>query len=161
MPKNKKLNGLPHNLTNSFFGTERYYSCGFMADWIYNAARILNITECTIDILNQNISPNELNLHPLLINLKDLPTIINKELIGNGLPADFITEAKIRIEFTNFESNLKTFNCFPSLTDKEGNIYDKVQILEKAYENIFNPFVSKNVQYKKPNLLDKIKTLLK
>ena len=75
MPKCKNINGLPHNLTKSFFGTERYYKCGYMADWLLNAARKLQLTEATIDILNQTIHPAELNLYPLTVNLKDLPII--------------------------------------------------------------------------------------
>lgn len=140
MPKHKNLNGLPLNLTKSFFGTERYYKCGYMADWLLNSARRLQLTEATIDILNQTIQPTELNLHPLTVNLKDLPVIIDKVLKANGFPSDFITDAKIRVEFLNPNSHNKTIYCFPSMTDKEGHKYEPGRIIEHAYEDKFDPF---------------------
>lgn len=159
MPKRKNLNGLPHNLTKSFFGTERYYKCGYMADWLLNAARKLQLTEATIDILNQTIQPSELNLYPLTINLKDLPLIIDKELKANGFPSDFITEAKIRVEFLNPNTHSKTICCFPTLTDKEGHKYEPGRIIEDAYEDKFDPFDPVNIYPDKPPFFDKIKSI--
>jgi hypothetical protein len=160
MPKRKNLNGLPHNLTKSFFGTERYYKCGYMADWLVNAARKLQLTEATIDILNQTINPTELNLYPLTVNLKDLPIIISKELKANGFPSDFITEAKIRIEFLNPNTQSKTIYCFPTLTDKEGHKYEPERIIEDAYEDKFDPFAPVNIYPDRPSFFDKIKSIL-
>src|SRR5690349_14165858 len=97
MAKRKTLNGLPHNLTKSLFGTERYYKYGYMADWIFYAAKRLDISEVTIDILNNTIIPNSLSLYPLIVNIKDLKVIIEKELTSNGFAKEFIVEAKIEI----------------------------------------------------------------
>jgi hypothetical protein len=157
MPKRKNLNGLPHNLTKSFFGTERYYKYGYMADWLVNAARKLHLTEATIDILNQTFYPTELNLFPLTHHLKDLPNIIAKELKANGFPTDYITEAKIRVEFFNG----KTIYCFPTLTDKEGNKYEPGRIIEDAYEDEFDPFDPLNVYSNKPSFFDRVKSIFK
>lgn len=159
MPKRKNLNGLPHNLTKSFFGTERYYKCGYMADWLVNAARKLQLADATIDILNQTIHPAELNLYPLTANLKDLPNIIDKELKANGFPSDFITEAKIHVEFLNPNTHIKTIYCFPSLTDKQGHKYEPSRIIEDAYEDEFDPFATTNIYPDKPSFFAKIKSI--
>lgn len=154
MPKRKNLYGLPHNLTKSFFGTERYYKCGYMADWLVNAARELLLTEATIDILKQTIHPTELNLYPLAVNLKNLSHIIDKELKANGFPSDFITEAKIRVEFLNPNTDKKTIYCFPTLTDKEGHKYCPGHIIEHANEDNFNPFDPIIIYPDQPSFID-------
>ena len=159
MPKRRNLNGLPHNLTKSYFGTERYYKCGYMADWLLNAARRLQLTEATFDILNQTIHPTELNLYPLAINLKDLPIIIGKELKANGFPPDFIADAKIRFEFLNPNTRSKTIYCFPILVDREGHKYESGRIIEEAYEDPFDPFDPVNIYRTKPSIIDRIKSL--
>lgn len=161
MPKRKNLNGLPHNLTKSFFGTKRYYKCGYMGDWLLNAARTLKLTEATIDILNHTIHPAELNLYPLTANLKDLPFIIQKELKANAFPSDYITEAKIHIKFLNPNTHSKTIYCFPILTDREGHKYEPGRIIEEAYEDKFDPFDLINIYPDKLSLFNKIKSIFK
>ena len=88
MPKRKNLNGLPHNLVKSYFGTLRYSGkdnlAGYMADWIFNAAERLGVDTVILDITNQTIDPKELELLPLSYHLKDLQAIIRKELATNG-----------------------------------------------------------------------------
>lgn len=160
MAKRRNLNGLPHNLTKSFFGTERYYMCGYMADWILNAARRLSLSEATIDILKEEITPKKLNLHPLLINIKDLKPIIQKELLANGFTTDFIVEAKIRIEFLNPNTHNRTIYCYPYLVDKDGHKYEPGRIIEDAFEDNFNPFDSKNIYLKRKSLFEMIKSKL-
>lgn len=82
MPRRKNLNGIPHNITQSFFGTERYYRCGYMGDWLLNAARKPNITKASLNVLQASFSPTELNIHPLTYNAKTLKTVIDKEVWG-------------------------------------------------------------------------------
>ena len=159
MPKRKNLNGLPHNLTKSYFGTKRYYKCGYMTDWLINAATKLQLNEATIDILNQTIDPIELNLYPLKANLKDLPIIINKELKANGFPEDFVIEAKIRVEFLNHNAHSQTIHCFPTLTDREGHKYESGRIIEDAYEAKFDPFDPINMYPDKPSFFARIKSI--
>ncbi len=130
-----------------------------MADWLLNAARRLQLTEATIDILNQTIQPTELNLYPLTVNLKDLPLIIDKELKANGFPSDFITDAKIRVEFLNPNTHNKTIYCYPTLTDKEGHKYEPGRIIEDAYEDKFDPFDPINIYPDKPTFFDRIKSI--
>jgi hypothetical protein len=131
-----------------------------MADWLLNGARKLELTEATIDILNQTIVPSELNLHPLLINLKDLKLIIEKGLKINGFPMDFITDAKIRVEFSNLNTHNQKLYCFPTLTDKEGHKYESVRIIEEAYEDKFDPFDKKNIfPNRQFSFINKVKSL--
>lgn len=161
MPKLKNLNGLPHNLIKSFFGTERYYICGYMADWLFNAAEKLQLKEATIDVLKQNIYPPELNLHPLIVNLKDLHSIIDKELKANGFPPDFIAVASFRVEFLYPTLQSKILHCFPTFKDKEGHTFGPERIIEEAYERPFDPFDHKLSYPYKPSFFDKLKSIFK
>mgnify|MGYP003575094646 CR=1 FL=1 len=70
-----------------------------MGDWLLQASRRLNLKKASLDVLEAKFLPEELNLHPLLINAKTLKLIIDKELANNGFDADFIVEAKIDFEF--------------------------------------------------------------
>jgi hypothetical protein len=158
MPKRRNLNGLPHNLTKSFLGTLNYYHCGYMADWLVNAASRRNLSAATLDILNATIEPAELNLYPLLINLKSLKPILERELHANGFPLDFITEAKIKVEFLYANTRVRKVYCFPTLLDKEGRQYTAKRIVEYAYED-FDPFDPNNIYPTKPSVFDQMKSL--
>ena len=140
MPKRRNINGLPHNLTKSYFGTLRYYGKGYMADWLLNAARNLQVKIVTLDIVNSTITPKKMEELPLLYHLKDLKTIIQKELTQNGFDKDFIVDAKIIVEIPTTNINVKTLYCYPKLIDKEGRSYAPGRIIESAYEEHFNPF---------------------
>ena len=72
MAKRKNLNGIPHNLIRSFFGTERYYHKGYMGDWLLNAARKLDIHEGSLNVISAEFTPERLNIHPLVIHAKSL-----------------------------------------------------------------------------------------
>ena len=164
MAKRKNLNGLPRNLVDSYFGTLRYYKCGYMADWLVYAAKRIQKQEATLDILTATIDPPELNLYPLQIHLKDLNTIIQKELKQNQFPPDFIIEAKIKVQFFIDTRSPKLFYCFPTLIDKEGHKYEPGKILESAYEKDFDPFDKINLDpYNKlkDNLLLKLRNFFR
>jgi len=100
MAKTKTLNGLSYSLAHSYFSTINYYSKGYMSDWIVNSAFDIGIDNVQIDIINKEIFPKELMIRPLLINLDYLKHIIDKTLKSNGLPVDFIKEAKFDIKVT-------------------------------------------------------------
>ncbi|MCX2478186.1 hypothetical protein OQY15_03740 [Pedobacter sp. MC2016-15] len=78
MPRRKNLNGIPHNITKSFFGTERYYNGGYMGDWLLNAAKKLHLSNASLDVFQASFMPKQLNLRPLILNAQDLKGIINK-----------------------------------------------------------------------------------
>jgi hypothetical protein len=145
MPKRKNLKGLPHNFTKSFFGTERYYSRGYMGDWLSNAAMRLNLNTATLDVLSATFTPEELNLHPLTLNAKELKSIIEKELLSNGFANDFISEAKIIFQFSDQILNKRTIFCFPYMIDKEGKRYESDKIIEDVYIIHFDPFDEENI----------------
>jgi len=145
MAKRKNLKGIPHNFTKSFFGTERYYSRGYMGDWLSNAARRLNLKEATLDIMTATFSPAGLNLHPLNLHARDLKSIIEKELIRNGFEPGFILEAQIKFQFLESTVYKRTINCFPYMIDKEGKRYDTDVISEDVFEIHFDPFDELNL----------------
>jgi len=145
MPKRKNLRGIPHNFTKSFFGTERYYSRGYMGDWLSNAATRLNLKDATLDVMTATFTPKELNLYPLNLNAKDLKSLIEKELHGNGFPMSFITEAKINFQFLDSTRNKKTIYCFPYIIDSEGRRYETDKIIEEVFEIHFDPFDESNL----------------
>ncbi len=139
MPQKKRLNGLPHDLIKSYFATDKYCICGYMADWMLNAAIHLNINEIVIDIINQTHIPKELNFHPFTYELPFLRAIIEKALVHNGFDNDFIIEAKIKVDFTK---GSKEFVCHSWLVDRENNKYWIGPLTELSYGQEFNPFNS-------------------
>ena len=140
MPRRKNLNGIPHNITQSFFGTERYYKCGYMGDWLLNAARQLNLSSASLDVVKGSFEPEELNIHPLIYNAKTLKDIIEKELLANGFDVDFIVKAHIDFQFPDHKLYRSTIYCFPYLIDKDGRRYESGRIIADGYEPSFNPF---------------------
>lgn len=145
MAKWRNLNGIPHNITQSFFGTERFYSCGYMGDWLLHAARKLNLTNASFNVLEATFEPAELNLYPLVLHAKSLKTIIDKELLANGFDADFITEARIDFQFLNPNIYWVGIYCFPCLIDKTGRRYEPGRIIAEGLEPYFDPFDEKNI----------------
>ena len=150
MPKRKNLNGIPHNITQSFFGTQRYYERGYMGDWLLNAARQLNLLEASLDVLQGLFNPDELNIYPLTYHAKTLKSIIEKELLANGFDAGFISDAKIDFQFPDQELYRTTIYCFPYIIDRDGKRYESPRITADGYEPSFNPF-------QKINWFDKLK----
>jgi len=161
MPKRKNLNGIPHNITKSFFGTERYYNGGYMGDWLLNAAKRLCLTNASLDVLQGAFSPTELNIHPLTVNAKNLKTIVDKELAANGFDPNFIKEAVIDFQFPDPKIYRTTFYCFPYLIDIDGKRYEAGRIIGEGLEPEFDPFDELNIYPTKrqTELLDKIKSL--
>lgn len=164
MPKRRNLNGIPHNITQSFFGTERYYSRGYMGDWLLNAARRLNLKKASLNVLTATFTPQELNIRPLTMNAVTLKEIIDKELVANGFATDFIVEAHIDFEFPDPRLYRATIYCFPYMIDKEGKRYDTKRIIGEGLEPDFDPFDEANIyptKRKSKSLLDKLKHLFK
>ena len=143
MPKRKNLNGLPNDLTKSYFSTLNHSTPGYMADWLVNGAKKLGLIEATIDIINETIEPSELTLLPLAFPLKYLKKIIEKELLKNDFPSYFIVEAKIKVTFTSFTKHPAELICSATLLDQEGHKYECPAFTEFAYEKEFDPFSKK------------------
>ena len=140
MGKRKSINGLPHNITKSFFGHERFYSCGLMSDWLLNAARQLNLSTASLNVLQVSFIPTTLNITPLTLNAKSLKEIIDKELLENGFDLNFIKEAHIDFQFPNPNLYATTIYCFPYLIDKDGKRYESRRLIAEALESKFDPF---------------------
>ncbi|AZI26446.1 hypothetical protein EA772_14280 [Pedobacter sp. G11] len=145
MPKRKNLKGIPHNITKSFFGTERYYKGGYMGDWLLNAAKHLHLAEVSLDVMKAIFSPEKLNIRPLILNAVELKEIIYKELTANGFHKDFIKEAVIDFQFPDPKINNTRFYCFPYLIDTDGNRYESGRIMEEGLEAEFDPFEESNI----------------
>jgi hypothetical protein len=118
----------------------RYYGNGYMADWLLNAARNLRVNTVMLDILDSTIDPREMEKLPLMNHLKDLKNILEKELKQNGFSADFIVDARIKVEIPDSNTHSRTLYCYPELTDIDGAHYQTKRIIETAYEQKFNPF---------------------
>lgn len=153
MPRRRTLNGIPHNITQSFFGTERYYTCGYMGDWLLNAVRHLDLSKASLDVLQGLFNPDELNIYPLTYHAKTLKRIIEKELLTNGFDTDFITDAHIDFQFPDQNLYRTTIYCFPYIIDRDGRRYESSRIIADGYEPSFNPF-------HKLNWFDKLKDSL-
>ncbi|MDR3712854.1 MAG: hypothetical protein P4L51_08565 [Puia sp.] len=145
MPRRRNLNGIPHNITQSFFGTERYYSRGYMGDWLLNAARKLSLRKASLNVLDATFQPEELNIRPLVFHAKTLKDIIDKELSANGFPTDFIAEAHIDFQFPDQALYGRTIYCLPYLIDKDGRRYQSARIIAGGFEPNFDPFDKLNI----------------
>jgi len=161
MPKRKDLNGIPHNITQSFFGTERYYGCGYMGDWLLNAARQLKLQKATLDVLSATFQPSELNLRPLIYHASTLKEVIDKGLLANGFETDFITEARIDFQFPDPKLYRTTIYCYPYMIDKEGRRYEAGRIIAEGLEPNFDVFQEANQFPSKRTFFDRFRNLFR
>ena len=129
-----------------------------MADWLLNAATNLRVNTVTLDIINSTIIPKEMETLPLMYHLKDLKTIIQKELSQEGFDSDFIVHAKIKVEIPDRNIFARTLYCYPELIDKDGRHYTSKKIIETAYEQKFDPFKQRTFV---DSFLIKIKNIFK
>lgn len=151
MAKKRNLNGLPNNLIQQYFSTLFHYDKGYMADWIFNASKELQISNIEIDIINQTVNPPELQIKPITSPLIYLLQTIEKELIINGFESGFIVNAKFDILTSQKDRALKTINCLAVLVDKDGKTYKSKLYQENAYETDFTVF--------KPTIIQRLKNI--
>jgi hypothetical protein len=157
----KKLNGLPHNLTQSFFSTLRYFQSGYMEDWIFYAAKISKIKLVRLDIISSTVIPKEFNFSALVTNLKSLKKMMGREINIIGLPDDFIKEAKITITIPDFKEKL--IFAKTKLVDKAGIMYETKSLPfgSGSIEPEFDPF-AEDAKYQargSKGMLNKIRKL--
>jgi hypothetical protein len=142
MSKTKLLNGLPHDLVHSFFSTLRYWEKGYMSDWIVNACKDLKTDKIEIDILNKKIEPYEIEIEPIMCNLKELDKIIVKALNHAGFENNFLTKACFEIVILEN----RFIKCHTLVIGENGKTLQSHDYYEKSYEE----FKALNL-----NLLDK------
>jgi len=140
MNKKKNLKGLPNNLIQQYFSTLFYYDKGYMADWIWNAAREKNVSDIKIDIISKTIIPKDLQILPLTVHLFRLQETIKKELENNDFADDFIVKAQFEIYISPENSSQKIFGVVVTLEDKDGTMYRSKPYAEMAYEKEFQVF---------------------
>ncbi|WP_405207186.1 hypothetical protein [Aquimarina sp. LLG6339-5] len=168
MPKINRLNGLPNTITQQFFSTTFYYSKGYMADWVFNAATEKNITELTINFMNSQVSPKELEIKPILSQLPRLKETVYKTLKSQNFESDFITKGFMKIKMG--KTGYRYLYCKTILTDKNGIEHIGKEYTESVYEDVFKVFRTKKEysesikdNFKTPNksMLERIKNLFK
>jgi hypothetical protein len=141
MAKKRNLNGLPNVLIQQYFSTMFYCNKGYMADWIWNAAKGKNVSDIQIDIINKTITPKDLQISSLTGYLVTLQQTIKKELVSNGFSDDFIVKAKFEIYICPETKPQKIFGVLATIEDKDGNIYRSKPYTEMAYNDflVFKP----------------------
>jgi hypothetical protein len=129
-----------------------------MSDWIVNSAFDNGIDNVQIDILKKEIFPKELMIRPLLINLNYLQHIIDKTLKSNGLPADFIKEAKFDIKVTKDRQII----CSNFTIGINGRIYKSKDYVEQSYEKFpaINPSTKQIIQEKANSTIGRFRFFL-
>jgi hypothetical protein len=137
MPSKKKLFGVPNDLIDSYFATDKYCVRWYMADWLWNAARVLKCPDVTLDIINQTHIPTEFNFHPFTYELAFLKQIVERNLIQNGFDKDFIIEAKIKV---SIRPDSKKMTCSSWLIDRDNFKYETNPVVRESYEDDFDPF---------------------
>lgn len=136
MAKRKLLNGLPNDLSDSFFSTLNYASKGYMSDWIINAAIELKVENIQIDILNKQFLPKELEIEPIIRHINGLNDIIKRRTKYAGFEDSFIIQAVFEIEILN-DRQLK---CKTVLTGENGEVFNSKDYVGKSYDEfkVFN-----------------------
>ena len=138
----KRLNGLPHNIADSFFSSLRYYMVderqrGYMADWVINTARTFDVREITLDVKHHRITPEKMNIAALRRNLRTADFVIDSELKANGFDSDFISEAEMIIKLDDSSFKTRFFYCNTIVVDKDGGRYEDslpVSATEKPFD---------------------------
>ena len=168
MPKINRLKGLPNTITQQFFSTTFYYSKGYMADWVFNAASEKNISILTIDFWNNTITPNELKIKPILTQLPRLKETVHKTLKSQNFESDFISKGFMTIKMG--KTGYRYLYCKTILIDKNGTEHMGKEYTESVYEDDFKVFRTKKQysesikdNFKTPNksMLERIKNLFK
>ena len=137
MPSKRKLFGVPNDLIDSYFATDKYCVQWYMSDWLWNAARVLKCQEVILDIINQTHIPDEFNFHPFTYELAFLKQIVERNLIQNGFDRDFIIEAKIKV---SVRLDSKRMTCSSWLIDRDNFKYETKPVIKESYESDFDPF---------------------
>jgi hypothetical protein len=130
MAKPRLINGLPHDLVQSFFSTLRYWEKGYMSDWVVNAAQGLKIHKIRIDIINKTIDPKDIEIKPIIFNINELDKIIDKALINAGLTRNFIKQAYFDIDI--FDD--RYLKCQTIIIAENGKKYQAKDYIEKSFE---------------------------
>jgi hypothetical protein len=130
MAKPKLINGLPHDLVQSFFSTLRYWDKGYMSDWIVNSAIDLKINKIKIDIIKKEIEPKEIEIKPIIYNINELDQIIDRSLTHAGLTRDYISQAFFEIEI--FDN--RYLKCKTTIESVDGKRFQTKDYVEKSYE---------------------------
>jgi hypothetical protein len=137
MPSKKLLNGLPHDIIKPYMSTLCFYKKGYMANWLVNGAKLLEINEVEIDLLNQMITPDSMDIPALKHYLPQMKNTIASKLKANNFDENFIKIAKLHFRIDDWSS--RTIDCTAELRDLDGRVY-KYTFKEEAYEQFFEVF---------------------
>lgn len=108
-----------------------------MADWIWNEANILGVTDIEIDILNDSVAPKEMQIRPIIAQLERLRETIATSLTSNDFPLDFIVDARFTINIPQAWKTQRLLLCKVTMTDKDGRLYEGKTYTEQATETRF------------------------
>ena len=111
-----------------------------------NKYQILKLTSLILQLLLA-----ELQITPITSQLVFLQNTIEKELVKNGVPDNFIVKAKFDISISKQDRALKTISCEAILIDKDGKIYKSKVYKETTYDSDFLAF--------KPTIIERLKNI--
>ena len=133
----KQLDKLPEAITQRYFSDSFFYKKGSMSTWIWNVSVEKEIDELTIDILNHQVQPKELEIKPILFHLPRIKAAIQKTLENENYALDYIQEGFLYIKIYKNDPHLK---CTVILTNKEGKKYLGPKLSFHVYDNNFKHF---------------------
>ena len=132
----RNLSGLPGNLALSYLSSKGCEGYGTMADWLHYAATKNELTEITVDILNNTTIPEEAKIPHVINPLGKLKEMIATNLKKHSIEASFITKATLHFEILGDE---KTVSCFSEIEDKDGKKYKGKKKITENVTPDFNP----------------------
>ena len=144
MTQTEVLNSLIHNLAKYYFSKENYHNKGYVYDWLINAATELNKSFIRIDILNKRIRPSKMEIEPLMIYLKRLEPVLDRILISNKMPDDYLKEAVFELTIDKYKRKI---TCDGYVIDKYDRRHRSEPYEVQSFKNfrVFYPPVIEKV----------------
>ena len=105
MAKYKNIKSAIHNWANSFLSIDNYDNKGYFVKELYEAAKNNNTEEIIINILSEDISPNNVKTERIKSFLKGSCGSFNKLLESQNVEPEMLTEVILKLNY-NFSAPL-------------------------------------------------------
>jgi hypothetical protein len=105
MAKYKNIKSAIHNWAHSFLSIENYDEKGYFLKELYEAAKSVNAEEITLNVLSEQITPNNVNTDRVKSFLKRCRESFINQLQGQNVKPEMISEATLTLNY-DFSSPL-------------------------------------------------------
>ncbi len=129
--KYKNLKSVAYCFGHSYMSLMNYDFGDYINERFFQIAKRTGKTEINIDLLNENIEPNEFNTKIILGNIKQRKLYFPKDLESQNCSIEHIKEVKIRIIFdlnkTKISEHsgleLPSYKCYVEILDDRNRLH--------------------------------------